>query len=691
LHLSIRDASIFILRFRGCVGLGKVLVAAAWPYINYVPHLGTLLPLLSADVVARYYRLKGDDVVFVSGSDEHGTPIEVEAIRRGIHPKELADRNHKIVSDLLERYGISLDNYTRTESPLHKEFVRKHHLKIYKNGYIFTKETELPYCPKCKRFLPDRFVEGTCPYCGYGEARGDQCDRCGRLLDPTKLVNPHCTICRTKPVIRRVKHWYFDMPKFTDQLLDYIKSNKQLPDNARNFSLKLLQEGLKPRPITRDTKWGIPAPFEGAEDKTIYGWFENVLGYVSATIEYFKRRGEPERWREFWFHREAKSLFFIGKDNIPFHTLILPALLLATHEGYNLPWNVIANEFLMFQGQKFSKSRRVGVWIDEALRLYPADYWRYTLISIRPETKDTNFTWKVFIEKVNSDLNDTLGNFIHRTFKFINRYFGSVVPEPKNLDEVDEATLNAVREKVDEVARRLEAFHLQAAAREFLEISHIGNRYLNEKKPWKSIKEKPQEAANTLYVAVQIVKALAVTMHPFIPFTAEKLWNLLNLPDKNYKGRWAEAKKPIPPGHRIKRAEPLFKKVEESEEGLQRMLENVRSAKAPVTPTITIEEFSRVDLRIGRIVKAEPIPKSRNLLKLMIDLGDYGLKQAIAGVAEHYKPEDLEGKLIAVVANLAPKTIMGLRSEVMILAAQDGKVLAVIQPDRRVEPGSRIT
>ncbi|KYH41284.1 MAG: methionyl-tRNA synthetase [Candidatus Bathyarchaeota archaeon B26-2] len=584
-----------------------------------------------------------------------------------------------------------MDNYTRTESPIHKEFVRKHHLKIYKNGYIFTKETELPYCPKCNRFLPDRFVEGRCPYCDYEEARGDQCDRCGRLLDPTKLVDPRCTICGAKPVIRRVKHWYFDMPRFTDHLLEYIKSNKQLPANARNFSLKLLEEGLKPRPITRDTRWGIQAPFEGAEDKTIYGWFENVLGYVSATIEYFKRRGETERWREFWFDKEAKTLFFIGKDNIPFHTLILPALLLATHEGYNLPWNVVTNEFLIFQGQKFSKSRRVGVWIDEALRLYPADYWRYTLLSIRPETKDTNFTWKIFIEKVNSDLNDTLGNFIHRTFKFINNYFGSVVPEPEGLDELDEAALNSVREKVDAVARNLEAFHIQAATREFLEISHIGNRYLNEKKPWKTIKEAPQEAANTLYVAIQIVKALAVTMHPFIPFTAENLWSLLNLPDSDYKGRWAEAKKPIPPGHKIKRAEPLFQKVEASEEALQRRLEEVRSTSAPLTTTISIEDFSKVDIRIGRIVEAERVPNSKNLLRLMIDLGDVGLKQAVAGIAKHYKPEDLEGMLVAAVTNLAPRTIVGLKSEVMLLAAQNGKTIALIQPERSIEPGSRIT
>lgn len=648
-----------------------------------------MLPLLSADVIARYHRLKGEDVVFVSGSDEHGTPIEIEAIKQGISPRELSDRNHKVVSKLLKEYGISLDNYTRTESPIHKKFVIEHHLKIYRNGYIFTRIMELPYCSTCARFLPDRFVEGTCPYCGYEGARGDQCDSCGRLLDPTKLKNPHCTICGSTPTIRKVKHWFFDMPRFTDQLLKYIKSNKQLPDNARNFSLKMLEEGLKPRPITRDTKWGIPAPFKGAEDKTIYGWFENVLGYVSATIEYFIRKGEPDRWREFWFDKKAKTLFFIGKDNIPFHTLILPALLLAAHEGYNLPWNVSTNEFLIFQGQKFSKSRRVGVWLDEALKLFPADYWRYTLISIRPETRDANFTWKIFLERVNSDLNDNLGNFIHRTFKFINNYFNSKVPAPKDLNEIDLEILKLIEEKIDSIDKNLENFHLQAASRELIELSQIGNRYLNLKQPWKNRKENPQDAANTLYVAIQIVKALAVLMFPFMPFTAKKLWSLLDLPDDNYYGRWKEANESLPPGHKIKEAKPLFQKIRASEEELQEMLEKVRTPAE--TKHITIEDFSRVDIRIGRIVKVERVPHSNKLLKLTIDLGDQGLKRSLAGIAEYYKPEELLNQLIVVVTNLTPKMILGQKSEVMLLAADDGKKLALLMPDKEILPGTRIS
>lgn len=543
-----------------------------------MPHLGNIVSsILSADIVARYYRLKGDDVVYVTGSDEHGTPIEVEAVRLGIPPKQLTDQNHKKVVDLFERWGISFSNYTRTENPLHKKFVQDLLLKIYDNGYIFTRETELPYCPKCNRFLPDRFVEGICPHCGYEQARGDQCEACKRLLEPVKLIKPYCTICRSTPVIKKSTHWYFDLPKFAKQLHEYIKNNEQLPDNARNFSLNLLKEGLKPRPVTRDNKWGIPAPFPGAEDKTIYVWVEAVLGYLSATIEYFRKLGREEKWKEYWFNKEAKTLYFIGKDNIPFHTLILPALLLATKEDYNLPWSVDSVEFLMFEGQAFSKSRRIGVWIDEALELFPADYWRYALISMRPETKDTNFMWKTFIERVNCDLNDTLGNFIHRTLTFINRYFNSTVPKPDKLDEHDNSILESAKKTVKKIEQNLEELKLQEALRHVTSLGHLGNKYLNEKEPWKTIKTNPQSSANTLYVTVQIVKNLAITLEPFIPFTAEKLWKLLNLPGSVHEQAWEETEKSIPPGHKINKAKPLFQKIVATEEELQAMLEKVRA------------------------------------------------------------------------------------------------------------------
>ncbi|PIU59801.1 methionine--tRNA ligase [Candidatus Bathyarchaeota archaeon CG07_land_8_20_14_0_80_47_9] len=562
---------------------GKILVASAWPYVNNLPHLGTILHFLSADVVARYYRLKGEDVVMVSGSDEHGTPTEVEAVRQGIQPKQLTDKNHAKIVELLKKWGFSFNNYTRTENPVHKEFVQEHLMKIYNNGYIFTQETEMLFCEKCNRFLPDRYVEGKCPYCGYERARGDQCEDCGRLLETTLLLEPYCAICNGKPVIKRTTHWYFDLPKLSEQLGKYVENNKQLPGNARNFSLNLIKEGLKPRAVTRDVSWGIQAPFPGAEDKRIYVWIEAVLGYVSATIEHFRNINELEKWKEYWFDKKTKTLYFIGKDNIPFHTIILPALLIASGEDYNLPWNVSTTEFLQFKGEKASKSQKLGIFMDEALQLYPADYWRYFLMSTRPETKDTNFSWEIFIEKVNADLNDTFGNFIHRTLTFINTQFNGQIPEPKALDAEAQQILTTVKEKVATIAQEIEACKLQSAANNVISLSRTGNQYLNEKEPWNLIKKDREQAANILYVAAQIVKALAIVSAPFIPFAAEEIWKTLNLSGSVHEQKWDEALKPLPPNHKIAKPKPLFKKIDANEQEVDEMLAKAREKLAKTT------------------------------------------------------------------------------------------------------------
>jgi len=435
--------------------------------------------------------------------------------------------------------------------------------------------------------------------------------------------------------------------------------------------------------MTRDSEWGIPAPFEGAEGKTLYVWFENVLGYVSATIEYFRRKGSPDGWRKFWFDKDSKVLCFIGKDNIPFHTIIFPALLLATHDGYNLPWNVSTNEWLNFGGQKSSKSRKIGIWIDEALEMFPADYWRYTLMANRPETSDTNFTWRIFLEKVNSDLNDTLGNFIHRTLTFINNYYGGEVPKPELIDDLDREMMRIIEEQIRRVEENLSGFHIQAATRGIIELAREGNRYLNEKKPWKTIKSNPESAASTLYVAAQIVKAFSVILEPFMPFTAEKIRRYLNLPKKL---SWRDAVEPLKPGHKIARAEPLFEKIDASEDELQQMLEDARSSLQKVS----FEEFSRIDLRVGTIIEVERIPGSKSLLKLTIDIGAAKPKTAVAGIAEHYRPEDLLNRQIAVVTNLEPRKIFGVNSEVMILAAEHGGEIVFIQPEKPIKAGSKI-
>ena len=558
----------------------KVLVTSAWPYINVTPHLGNLVgSVLSADVAARYHRLKGDDVLMVSGSDEHGTPIEVEALKEGITPKELTDRNHARVAALFKRWDASFDNYTRTESPVHKEFVQETLMRIFNNGYIFSQETQMLYCEHDQRFLPDRFVEGKCPHCGYERARGDQCDKCGRLLETILLVEPRCVLCGNTPETKITRHWYIDLSRFADQLTAYIKSNKQIPANVRNFSLNWVTEGLKPRAVTRDVDWGIPAPFPGAEGKTIYVWVEAVLGYVSATIEYSKLIGKPEKWREFWFNKNAKTMYFIGKDNIPFHTIILPALLMASGEHYNLPWNVSATEFLQFKGEKASKSLRIGIWIDEALELFPVDYWRFFLIATRPEVKDSNFSWETFIERINADLNDTFGNFIHRTLTFINSQFKGEIPHPQKLTAEDEAILQTVREKVATITQELEDVKLQAAANTLIGIGRVGNQYLNEKEPWTLVKTDKERAATVLYITAQIVKAIATVSAPFIPSTAEQLWQTLNLGGSVFESRWNDAIEPLEAGHKIAKSKPLFRKIDADEKELDELLVKTREKK----------------------------------------------------------------------------------------------------------------
>ena len=541
--------------------MGRWIVNAAWPYVNSVPHLGTFIHLLSADVYARYLRLKGEAVIAVTGSDEHGTPIEVEAIKKGVPPKQLTDKMHQQICELLDAYNIRLDNYTRTESPVHIKYTQNLYKRLYENGYIYTQDVNLPYCETDKRFLPDRFVEGTCPHCGYEQARGDQCESCGRVLDPLELVKPRCVFCGTTPTIKSSKHWFFDLPKFRDQLYTAVKENKQLPENARNFSLKWLEEGLKPRAVTRDNKWGIPAPFPGSEGKTIYVWLEAVLGYVSASIEWAEKAGKPDAWRDFWFTDTTKNVHFIGKDNIPFHVIIFPALLQATHDPYVLPWQVSSTEFILFDGQKFSKSKKVGVWMDEALKVAPGEYWRYVLIAIRPEARDANFTWREFETHVNAELNDVLGNFIHRTLTFVNNQFDSTIPNLGNLDEKDEAIKQQIEQAPGKVGSLLDDFQLRSGLAAIIDLARNGNQYLSEREPWHLIKSDKTKTATTLNIATQLVATLEVLLTPFLPETSKRIREQLNL-DPAANENWSDAGNfRLETGRRIGKATPLFHKV----------------------------------------------------------------------------------------------------------------------------------
>jgi len=546
--------------------MGKWIVCSAWPYVNTVPHLGTFIHLLSADVFSRYLSLKGEDVISVTGSDEHGTPIEVEAIRKRVSPKQLTDEYHAAICSLLDKYQIQLTNYTRTENPIHTRFIQEFYRKVYDNGFIFSETVNLPFCPKCGRFLPDRFVEGICPHCGQDNARGDQCDSCGRVLDPLELKSPRCAFCGTTPTVRPSRHWFFDLPKFSDALEQYIDSSTQFPENARNFSKRWLKEGLKPRALTRDNRWGIPAPFPEAEGKTIYVWLEAVLGYVSAAVEWADKNGRPEDWKKYWFDKETKNVHFIGKDNIPFHTIIFPALLLATKDPYVLPWQVSSTEFILFDNKKFSKSHRIGVWMDEALRVAPSDYWRYILIALRPETKDANFTWKEFQARVNADLNDVLGNFIHRTLTFIKNNFSGSLPAPGEFDEREKTVLARLKESPARAGMSLDQCKLREGLSAVIDLAREGNLYLSESEPWHTIKREPARASTTMFICAQLVRSLAILLAPFTPTTAELIWSQLGLQDGVTSARWEEAGEiRLGEGHVIGDPTPIFKKISDEQ------------------------------------------------------------------------------------------------------------------------------
>ncbi len=538
------------------------VVTSAWPYINTVPHLGNMIgSVLSADVFARYLRLRGYEVVFVSGSDEHGTVIEVEARRKGIKPHELTDEAHEYVSKLFKAWYISFDNYTRTESEVHKEFVRDLMMSIYRNGYIEVREQVMPYCEKDRIYLPDRFVVGVCPYCGYEDARGDQCDSCGRLLNPEELITPKCTFCSSRPTFKVTKHWFFRLDKVEDVIKEWLVNHKYLDENVKNFSISWIRQGLKPRSLTRDNEWGIKAPFPEADDKTIYVWFEALLGYISATKEYFKSLGVEGRWRDFWLNNDSGTAYFIGKDNIPFHAIILPAMLVASNEGYNLPTIISATEYLMFEGQKFSKSRRVGIWIDEALEIIPEpDYWRFALIRMRPEGRDTNFSWSEFLRIINSELNDDIGNYIHRILTLIYRFFNGLISKPSTYSDIDLDFLDKIKKAVGRYCEYMDLARIRAASDVVLELARSGNYYLNVKQPWAKIKTDTNDVITTLYLGFLSIYYLGLMLHPIIPNTTRKLFNILNININSVK--LTPTVVDIETPHKISKPEPLFKKLD---------------------------------------------------------------------------------------------------------------------------------
>ncbi|MFX1572683.1 MAG: methionine--tRNA ligase [Promethearchaeota archaeon] len=675
---------------------GKWVVTSAWPYVNATPHLGNLIgSTLSADVFARFLRMKGEEVVFVSGSDSHGTPISVEAKKLGVSAEELAFKYHKIIKDLHKKWQISFDNYTITHNPIHIKFVQKMYLDIQKNGYITEKEIESLYCENDGLFLPDRFVEGICPNCKDDGARGDQCDRCQKLLTPLELIKPRCAICGNTPIIKKTKHWYLDLPKLQNQLSKLIEENDIIPDNARQMCLNSIEEGLPERAITRDLKWGIPAPFENAAGKTIYVWFEAVLGYITAVKEWAEKIiNEPDKFAYFWKDPNTRTVYFIGKDNIIFHLIVFPGLLIAynddkeDNEKLVLPYNVSSTEFLMFENDKFSKSRGIGIWIDDALELAPLDYWRFNLIFNRPETSDTSFLWSEFENNIKV-LNDNIGNFIHRTLSFIEKQFNLRIPERIELDDIDRKFVEKLNKISIEIGESLQNFKLRKALRDIVSFGKSCNIYLNEKAPWHLIKKNKKAAGNVFNICAQAVYALAILLGPFIPETSEKILSYLNS-QKLLDLTWDSINEnSVKAGQNIKKPKPLFQKLDIEEIKKEYLELKERKSKKGEKELISYEDFQKLDIRVAKIEEVEKVPKADKLYKLTVDLGTEK-RTLVAGLAQHYNPNELKGKKIVILANLEPRKLRGITSKGMLLAAVEGDNVSILTLDKDISLGSKV-
>ena len=677
----------------------KWVITSAWPYVNAIPHIGNMIgSVLSADVFARFCRLRGDEVVFVSGSDSHGTPVAVAAKQQNIPTKDLAIKYHNIIKELFEKWQISYDNYTITHNPTHIDFVQKFFLDVQKNGYVFEKDLEMLYCENDKFFLPDRFVEGVCPHCGDENARGDQCDKCQKLLTPVELKQPRCAICDNTPILRKTKHWYLDFPKLQDRLKDLINQNVIIPQNARKMCLNSIAEGIPERAITRDLEWGIPAPFEGAENKSIYVWFEAVLGYVSAVKEWADKIAKDERkYDYFWKDPNTRTVFFIGKDNIIFHLIVFPGLLLAFNEDKSdgekltLPYNVSSTEFLNYENEKLSKSRGKGIWIDEALKLAHLDYWRFTLVYNRPETSDTSFLWSEFENNIKT-LNDNIGNFIHRTLTFIDKQFEGKIPKKLENDEVDIQFIDRINSISEEIGESIQNFKLRKALRDIVNFGKEGNVYLNNKAPWHLIKQNKDAAGHVFNICAQAVYAFGVLLSPFIPGTSEKILSYLNVP--NFKDlAWDSIdENAIREGLKIKKPKPLFQKLEIDD--LKKRLEEIRkkSERKGEKELVSYEDFKKLDIRIAIIDNVEKVPKADKLYKLSISLGEEK-RTLVAGLAEHYKIDELKGKKIVILANLEPRKLRGILSEGMLMAAtaSEGDKVSILTLDKDLPSGSKIS
>lgn len=668
----------------------RYTITAALPYTNGPIHIGHLAGVyVPSDIYARYLRLQGKDVAFICGSDEHGVAISMKAKKEGITPQEVIDKYNGIIKKSFEDFGISFDNYSRTSAEIHHETASAFFKKLYDNGDFIEEVTEQLYDAKAEQFLADRFVTGTCPKCENPEAYGDQCERCGSTLNATDLINPKSTITGETPIIKETKHWFLPLDRYQDFLQKWI-----LEDHAKDWKTNVLgqvkswlDDGLKPRAVTRDLDWGIDVPVEGAEGKKLYVWFDAPIGYISATKEWAAREGK--NWEDYWKKEDTKLVHFIGKDNIVFHCIIFPAMLKA--EGsFILPDNVPANEFLNLEGNKLSTSKNWAVWLHEYLIDFPdkQDVLRYALTANAPETKDNDFTWKDFQARNNNELAAVFGNFINRVVVLTNKYYNGIVPTPNELTEVDEQTLAELKAYPAVIASSLERYRFREAQVELMNVARLGNKYLADEEPWKMVKTNPERVQTQMYVALQIASALAILSEPFLPFTSQKLCKMLNIQLNHWNlafDQWNLTKA----GHQIGQAEILFAQIEDVE--IQKQIDKLEATKKanimenqvvePQKPTSTFEDFSKLDLRVGTILEAEKMPKANKLLVLKVDTG-IDVRTIVSGIAEHFSPEEVIGKRVTVLVNLAPRALRGVESQGMILMTNNKEgQLVFVNPD----------
>ena len=672
----------------------RYTITAALPYTNGAIHIGHLAGVyVPADIYARYLRLTGKDVAFICGSDEHGVPITIKAKKEGVSPQDIVDKYHAIIKTSFEDFGISFDNYSRTSAKIHHETAQEFFKTLYDKGEFIEEVTEQLYDEKAEQFLADRFVTGTCPKCGYEEAYGDQCEKCGSSLNATDLINPKSAITGNVPTLKETKHWFLPLDKHEAFLKEWILDGhkKDWKPNVYGQVKSWIDDGLRPRAVTRDLDWGIPVPVEGAEGKVLYVWFDAPIGYISSTKEWASRVGKD--WELYWKDKDTKLVHFIGKDNIVFHCIIFPAMLKA--EGsYILPDNVPANEFLNLEGNKLSTSKNWAVWLPEYLEDFPnqQDVLRYALTANAPETKDNDFTWKDFQARNNNELVAIFGNFINRVVVLTDKYYDGVVPEPSEFSDVDQETLAAIKAYPDVISSSIERYRFREASHELLNLARMGNKYLADEEPWKLVKTDEVRTKTVMFVSLQIASALATLSEPFLPFTSDKLKAMLNMDSGDAKNSWKDIsskKVLLPAGHQIGTAALLFSKIED--DTIQMQLDKLIASKKandaanrkvePQKDTITFEDFSKLDLRVGTIISAEKMPKANKLLILKIDTG-IDIRTIVSGIAESFTAEEVIGKQVTVLVNLAPRTLRGVESEGMILMteSEDGK-LVFVNPD----------